>query len=117
MKGQTREGQGRFICGDKENGYNYEYEGQWKNNLREGQGRCFYYNGDLYVGMWKQGKRHRGGTQFYRKLERYEGEWQNDMRDGGGILWSANNTKYVGTFKRDKKHGTGEIVFPDGTIY
>ena len=39
------------------------------------------------------------------------------MKDGNGILWSANNTKYIGTFKLDKKYGSGEIIFPDGTIY
>jgi len=39
------------------------------------------------------------------------------MRDGSGTLWSANNSKFVGTFKNDKKHGSGQIFFPEGTIY
>ena len=48
-----REGYGQYVCGDKDKRSNYEYIGQWKNNLREGPGKCFFYNGDFYVGDWK----------------------------------------------------------------
>lgn len=41
-----------------------------------GKGKCFYYNGDLYVGNWKHGKRHGYGDHFYRKGERYTGDWK-----------------------------------------
>ena len=45
-----REGYGRFIGRDTGNLRNYEYVGEWVNNMRHGQGRCYYYNGDLYQG-------------------------------------------------------------------
>ena len=45
-----REGYGRFIGRDTANSRNYEYVGEWANNMRHGQGRCYYYNGDLYQG-------------------------------------------------------------------
>jgi len=43
-----RDGKGKYICADVANKHNYEYHGQWENNKRDGQGRCYYYNGDLY---------------------------------------------------------------------
>jgi len=49
----VRDGFGMYICADKEKRSNYEYVGQWKNNLREGQGKCCFYNGDLFVGEWR----------------------------------------------------------------
>ena len=52
VKNQIREGKGRYTCGDKDKKSNYEYEGDWQGNLRNGIGRCFYYNGDLFVGQW-----------------------------------------------------------------
>ncbi|CDW89401.1 serine threonine-protein kinase ctr1-like [Stylonychia lemnae] len=117
MKGSIREGHGRYICADKNKEKNYEYEGEWLKNRRHGNGRCFYYNKDLYVGQWLEGQRHGRGTHFTGDGERYEGEWRNDMRDGEGILWSTNGIQYYGTFKNDKKDGTGEIIMADGTRY
>ena len=57
----VREGYGIYICNDKDKRYNYEYQGMWKSNLREGQGKCFYFNGDLYVGHFKNGLKHSQG--------------------------------------------------------
>jgi hypothetical protein len=73
-----RDGFGVYICGDKEKRTNYEYVGQWKQNNREGVGKCFYYNGDLYVGEWKVGKRHGKGENFYRRGDRFIGYWKYD---------------------------------------
>ena len=112
-----RDGYGVYVCADKDKRSNYEYIGDWKNNLREGTGKCFFYNGDLYVGDWKGGKRHGIGDHFYRKGERYQGEWKNDMKDGRSKLVSANGSKFIGRFKQDKKHGQGEMHLPDGKIF
>eukprot|EP00347_Sterkiella_histriomuscorum_P007834 403347387 len=112
-----RDGFGVYICSDKEKRSNYEYIGNWKNNLRDGEGKCYFYSGDLYVGAWKQGKRHGQGDHFYRKGERYTGDWKNDMKDGTGTLVSSNGAKYVGRFKQDRKHLEGQMILPDGTTY
>ena len=52
-----REGYGRFVARDSSNQRNYEYVGDWLDNKRHGQGRCYFYNGDLYQGQWEKGKR------------------------------------------------------------
>jgi len=53
-----RDGKGIFYCSNKQKRTNYEYHGEWKQNLREGHGHCYYYNEELYVGEWKADKRH-----------------------------------------------------------
>jgi len=112
-----RDGYGIYICADKEKRSNYEYLGYWKNNLRDGEGKCYFYNGDLYVGDWKAGKRHGKGDYFYRKGERYTGDWKNDMREGQGTLVSSNGAKYEGGFKQDKKHLRGKMTLPDHSVF
>lgn len=79
-----RDGKGIFYCANKQKKTNYEYHGEWKQNLREGYGHCYYYNEELYVGEWKADKRHGFGEIFTRKQDRYKGQWKNDMRDGKG---------------------------------
>jgi hypothetical protein len=29
-----------------------EYEGNWKDDLKHGTGKCTYNNGELYIGEW-----------------------------------------------------------------
>ena len=108
-----RDGWGVFYCANKEKRTNYEYEGQWRDNLREGQGKCYYYNEELYVGEWKAGKRHGEGELFTRKQDRYKGNWKNDLRHGKGTLISQNGSIFTGTWYQDKKHGRGEMTRQD----
>ena len=111
-----REGFGRFIAKDRKNPRNYEYKGQWLDNLRHGTGRCYFYNGDLYEGEWLRGKRHGKGTAFLQTGERYVGMWEADRRHGYGTLSRADGTRYVGMFVHDLKHGRGQLFFPNGTV-
>ena len=111
-----REGYGRFLARDTGNHRNYEYVGDWLDNKRDGQGRCYFYNGDLYQGQWKNGKRNGHGTCFMQNGERYVGMYQDDMKHGQGTLWAAAGTKYVGGFKNDQKDGEGQMFSPGGSI-
>ena len=82
--------------------------------MRDGHGKCYYYNEDLYVGHWKAGKRHgEEGELFTRKGDKYKGQWKNDMKDGKGTFTASNGSKYVGRWSQDKKHGNGEMIRSD----
>lgn len=128
MKGNIRQGEGRYICsrsiqskalpkqtadigertssfGSALNTEGFEYEGQWDQNLRHGLGRCFFYNGELYIGQWQNNKMHGRGTYFYRKGERYEGDWLEGEKHGPFSIWSADKSLYRGNYKNGKKHG------------
>ena len=39
-----------------------KYEGEYVNDVKHGQGKYTYPNGDVYIGEWKEGVRHGKGT-------------------------------------------------------
>ncbi|GJM61568.1 hypothetical protein [Persicobacter diffluens] len=65
------------------------YEGQWLNNLRNGEGEYYWINGDHYAGTYKNGKRNGQGTYHFKSGEQYIGEWKDDLRHGKGKLINA----------------------------
>ena len=115
MRLGVREGQGHFVAKDKANPRAFEYIGAWRENKRHGEGRCYYYNGDLYDGEWQRGGRHGKGSAFLASGERYVGMWEHNKRHGQGTLWGADGSKYVGMFYQDQKHGQGQVIYPDGS--
>ena len=66
-------------------------------------------NGGIYVGEFKDGKRHGQGTHKYGAGGQYVGEFRDDKRNGQGIHNYLNGNKYVGEFKDDKRHGLGSF--------
>ena len=49
------------------------YEGNWKNNLKEGNGKMIYKNGDIYEGNWEKDNFIKGKI-IYNNKEIYEGD-------------------------------------------
>ena len=63
-----------------------------------------YNNGDKYDGEWKNDLREGNGIYEYKNGDKYKGEWKNDLRNGKGILYYKNgNIKYEGKYLNDKK--------------
>ena len=67
------------------------YEGEWRNDMPNGQGTYIFANGDKYVGNFK-----------------------DDKYNGQGTYTHANGDKYVGNYKDDQYHGLGTYTFADG---
>lgn len=67
--------------------YEEVYEGEWKNDCKNGFGVYKYINGAIY-----------------------EGEWKNDYQDGFGIYLYADGSYYEGIWKEHKMHGEGIYV-------
>ncbi|GBM97811.1 MORN repeat-containing protein 3 [Araneus ventricosus] len=101
-------------------------------------------NGDLYTGLWKDGKKHGFGTQEWTKDKVsyrgswkdgrrhgegilygantlfefvYKGEWKKDKRNGQGIHFYEDGSRYEGAWKKDKRHGCGQMDYGDGSTY
>eukprot|EP01017_Pseudomicrothorax_dubius_P023353 TRINITY_DN2499_c0_g2_i1.p1 TRINITY_DN2499_c0_g2~~TRINITY_DN2499_c0_g2_i1.p1 ORF type:complete len:442 (-),score=69.86 TRINITY_DN2499_c0_g2_i1:95-1420(-) len=82
-------------------------------NQRQSPGRSYmisesYEDGSRYegekVGNLKQGR----GKFYYSNGEMYDGDWDKDRREGHGTLWGANGSKrYEGEWKGDLFHGKG----------
>ncbi len=56
-----------------------------------------YKNGDVYEGMWFEGKRSGYGVLTKRCGDHFEGHWVNDVREGqGSYFFSEKNKIFVG---------------------
>ena len=43
------------------------------------------FNGDVYKGAWRFGRRHGRGVYFFASGRRYEGEWKDGQMVGWGV--------------------------------
>jgi hypothetical protein len=103
-----------------------EYVGQWRDNLREGEGKHYtaegYYDGnfkdDMYDGegtlfLWndKTNCERKGRWAFY------SGNWIRGKMDGKGVRYDLNGDTYDGDFSRGKRKGEGVMYYYNGDIY
>ena len=79
---EARSGEGRCTYPDTT-----MYDGQWDADAPNGNGTLSYLNGDLYEGIFKDGKRGCGlGKMEYCNGDIYEGQWDGEVRRGEGRL-------------------------------
>ncbi|XP_052061456.1 MORN repeat-containing protein 1-like isoform X2 [Mytilus californianus] len=95
----SSEYEGNFVH-NRKNGYGImrtpltQYDGGYQSNMRHGEGRMVYANGD-----------------------RYEGYWVADKRHGPGVLHCADGSIFDGNFDNDEFHGHGLYRHISGVIY
>jgi hypothetical protein len=89
------------------------------NGNRHGQGICYFQNGDVYFGEWKNDVFNGKGTYIFSSGERYEGDLLKGLKDGkgkakkpdflkikkSGVYYYKNGNTYTGTWVNDKKEG------------
>jgi hypothetical protein len=115
------------------------YEGQWKNNMRNGKGKITfidkstydgiwtkdqitgkgiytYFNGDVYEGTLEKGIRSGFGKNTFRNGDVYEGYWKKNRREGQGKMFYENGDVFVGNWKKDMRHGEGRLVDKTGKM-
>jgi hypothetical protein len=93
------------------------YEGNWRNNKREGLGFEKFENGNIYQGEFMLGRAHGRGVYVWENGETYDGEWYKGMRQGKGIWKGSNGESYEGEWRRGKAHGYGIHVWSNGDKY
>ena len=94
-----------------------KFEGEFKNEIKEGKGKMIYKNGDIYEGEFKNDKREGNGKMNYKNRDIYEGEYKNDEREGNGKMIYKNGDIYEGKYKNDKREGNGKMIYKNGDIY
>jgi len=61
------------------------YEGQLKDNNREGNGIYYFKNGDIYMGEWRDDRFNGYGRYIFKtKREMYSGGLKENKKDGYG---------------------------------
>ena len=104
---------------------NGTYEGIMLNDKREIKGIMSYNNGAKYEGQWRNDKKNGKGTftssHYYNCKNKigmkYEGEFQDDRFEGYGVVTYTNGDKYEGEWKRNKQYGKGTVTYLDGSKY
>jgi hypothetical protein len=86
-------------------------------NCENGWGTYAYNDYSLYIGEFKDKKRHGQGTLIYKLGTKYKGSHVNDLREGFGVYYYAGGNKYVGDWKENKKFGQGEMYSNGKLIY
>eukprot|EP00298_Acanthocystis_sp_HF-20_P010321 c18798_g1_i1.p1 GENE.c18798_g1_i1~~c18798_g1_i1.p1 ORF type:complete len:307 (+),score=108.57 c18798_g1_i1:16-936(+) len=107
-----KHGKGVFTYNDKDRefGNREKYDGQWKNDQREGEGTLIYEDGSNYVGEWKNDNWHGKGTHTEKNDFIYEGQWENNEMHGQGIYHDlVTGDRYEGYWKNGERHGKGEL--------
>jgi hypothetical protein len=74
-------------------------------------------NDCVYVGQWKNGKKHGKGKQLMADGALYEGYWEHDKGNRLGRLINGIGDIYEGQFLDDEAHGKGRFTHPDGSYY
>lgn len=109
------------------------YEGEINSLLvRDGIGKKYYSNGDVFEGEWKMGDRVKG-TVIFANGNRYVGEFsesayplQNAPMDeegdrkvkSQGTLYNKDGRiLYEGQYLNDKKHGTGTLYLENNNSF
>ena len=80
--GFVKEGYGIELKNDSVN-----YEGYFKNNKREGEGRGIFEDVGVFNGLWKGGKIYNKGELIFNNGSRYIGEFNNGTFHGIGELY------------------------------
>ena len=99
-----------FSCGgnlDKEITEEMMFDGY------KGKG-TFIFNGDKYVGEWRDGKMHGQGTYTFADGGKFVGEFKDGYWNGQGTYTYSSGNKYVGEWKDDKMHGEGTYTTANG---
>lgn len=92
-----------------------QYIGHWDNGYRNGYGKYYYLNQDLYDGYWKYGERHtdqnKGEISTYYSFgtkTTYKGSFEDDIYNGHGRITEDNtNNFFEGSFIKGLKDGLG----------
>lgn len=133
------EGKGVYLFWDMEKDeYTEQYDGGFKNNVREGVGKMTYANLDIYIGEWKNDQRSGNGVLICSDGRFFHGQWNDDkiergryrmnngdiydgeIRDGmfngcGKYYWLEEGAWFEGEFKDNHPHN-GFLFSPNASI-
>ena len=89
---RVREGRGTYTDGS------YVYDGEWKGDAMEGQGKFTYASGATYEGAWVAGKYHGQGTYTWADGSFYKGSWESNTMHGEGEYVDAEGRTWTGQY-------------------
>lgn len=99
----------------------FVFDGEWKKGKRDGKvGNLKYPSGDTleYKGSFKGDKFHGEGILIMTNGDCFEGEFSEGKLDGNGRhILKNGDVEYTGEYKSGKPHGVGVKTYDDGSVY
>lgn len=94
-----------------------EYEGNYADNMKDGEGKMTYPDGGIYEGHWKFDKRHGDGVYWYPNGDIYSGEWRFGQKHGrASFISKETGAKLVGTFADGKVRARVCVCVREGVV-
>jgi len=91
------------------------YSGVFRNGKLHGQGYWKSRNGDEYRGSFRKGKSHGKGKLQLTNGDVYIGEFKNGKFDGKGKYTHKSGNEYIGHWKCGKQEGDGVHHYTNGS--
>ena len=135
----------RDVKGDHDYVDGTRYEGGWRKDVRYGEGRIVFPNGDHLEGTWKDGECEQASGRVTTEAYEFTGDvrvkmrrnttaedQQEDMGAGGGLLKEVdfefffneqgtcqyvNGDEYEGSWRESQPHGQGRMAYADGSFF
>jgi len=77
----------------------------------------YRYDGGVYEGEWKDGKKHGRGRYKSADGDVYEGCYKDDNLYGQCTATYASGAVYEGGFEDGKRHGKGKTTWANGDVF
>jgi hypothetical protein len=84
---------------------------------KEGYGKMFYMNRDVYEGHWANDKTHGLGLYVWKDGGKYLGNFHQGQMHGQGKRLYSSGSVYIGEFAHNKRSGKGMMKFKNGDTY
>ena len=112
LKDDKRNGRGKITYEDGD-----VYDGEWKDDSKNGRGKMTLANGSVYEGDWSGDNKNGSGKMTYADRDVYDGSWKNDYKNGFGKMTYVNGNAYEGDWFGDRKNGSGKMTYADRDVY
>lgn len=112
----AKNGKGTLVWENSNKAKEEKYEGEFKDNLFEGNGTYTWGTQKKYVGEWKKGMMDGEGVFTWKDGRVYRGSFKEDKKDGYGELEWSDGRLWKGTWKDDKQEGVGSLRNSSGEV-
>ena len=116
-KNELKNGKGIIYYNKNEEYERNRYEGNFKDDKREGKGIYNSNDGERYKSDLKDNKIERKVIYYFNNGNIHESDLKDDKREGKGIYYFNDGDRYEGDWKDDKKEGKGLYYFNNGNRY
>jgi hypothetical protein len=106
-----KHGEGKIVSQDM------IYEGEFEEDVRQGEGTETWRSGLTYGGEFKKNSKWGNGRLKLTNGDCYEGQFKLSQFEGNGTYTWVNGNQYVGTFCRSQMQGKGVFRWPTGQVY